>query len=123
MRKVMLTLVVFLLSVSFASAEVAVKIDHVDRGTAYVQTYSTIPLEETTSYDLYTIKKVNGKWKKEAFIRGVELPETAKERKGKYRYRSRNYPIEWLERGHIYALIPHDKGNHCSKPFWRKPLI
>lgn len=122
-----LTLVVsFLMAFSevFAeTTELAVKVDGVEGGTATVRLFSTEELNTETEYHLYTIVKVNGRWEKEMYIRSIYFPPAERKRKGKkYKYCSKQYEVEKLARGHVYALIPLRENDHCSKPFWRKPV-
>lgn len=100
--------------------ETCVKVLRVIGSRAAVRVYSTTEITEPISYDLYTIKKKNGKWTRRAYIRTIEVPAVDNTRSGKYSYYSDTVRLDWLSEGHVYQLIPREKGNnHSSLPFWR----
>lgn len=101
--------------------ETCVTIARVGGSRAAVRLYSTTRISEPSYYDLYTIEKEDGVWQKKAYIRTVEFPSTVNTREGKYQYYTENVRIDWLQKGHVYQLIPQAEGNHHSSvPFWRK---
>ena len=101
--------------------ETCIKVLGVIGSRATVRLYSTTKLDEPSYYDLYTIEKKDGRWAKKAYIRSIEVPSAKETRTGKYRYYSDVVLLEWLSKGHVYQVIPHEEGNnHSSVPFWVK---
>ena len=117
-------LAIMLAAPAVTYAETGLKMTSIPKEDVHAMSYSTEKQENGKLYSLYIVKKEDGRWVKDIYIRDIMMPPANDPINGKkYKYRSeKTEKIEWLHKKTIYRLYPVDEDDHPSVPFWRNPL-